>query len=325
MTTDDANPQFSRPIPDDVRREAVGLVRDFATGRPTTADMEVIRRWRAQGVEHERAWVAACMEWRKLGEITRAFDVSHPAPSYPPASRMGRRAFFGATASAAGVLGVAAFVRPPLGLWPSWSELRADYRTGVGEQREVALDATTLLSLNTRTSVALQSLAGQRRIELIAGEAALSVRAGACEMVAGNGQIEVANGEIEVRLRDGGPITLSCSAGTARLRHPGGGMDLRAGQQVVYDDRAVHPVGRPSPAAYAWRQGVVVFQDLALDDVVDEINRYRAGRVVLMNADLARHRLSARFSIAELDDAITHIEQMYRAKVRRVGNVVFIT
>ncbi|HCP78124.1 MAG TPA: iron dicitrate transport regulator FecR, partial [Pusillimonas sp.] len=73
------------------------------------------------------------------------------------------------------------------------------------------------------------------------------------------------------------------------------------------------------------RDGVVVFEDLSLDDVVDEINRYRPGRVVLMNSALARHRLSARFSIASLDEAITHIEQMYEATVRRVGNVVLIS
>lgn len=327
MTTDDANSQFSCPTPDGLAREARGLVRDFASGRPTTADKQVILRWRAQSAAHEQAWTAACVEWRKVGAMARALEARHSAPRYPQATRMGRRAFFGAAASAAGALGAVALVRPPLDLWPSWSELGADYRTGVGEQRTVALDANAELSLNTRTSVALRTGGDRPRVELISGEAALSVHGGrgACEMLAGNGRIDLSHGEIEVRRLDGGRTSVSCAQGSARLLHPGGNVDLRADQQLVYDDRAVQRVVRSSPAASAWRQGVVVFQDLSLADVVDEINRYRPGRVVLMNAELARHRLSARFSISELDEAITHIEQMYQASVRRVGNVVFIT
>lgn len=327
MRHDSATPSFSGPAPDALRREANGLVREFATGRPTVADTDMIRRWRAQSAAHERAWKAACVEWRKLGVVARAFDASRPAPVRPRAPRMGRRAFFGAAASAAGALGVVAALRPPLGLWPSLSEWGADYRTGVGEQRELALDADTRLSLNTRTSVALRGGGERPRIELIAGEAALSVRAGrgSCEIVAGSGRIDVPEGEIEVRRLDGARTRVTCSAGRARLLHPGGSVDLRPDQQVVYDDQAVQPIARPGPAASAWRQGVVVFQDLPLDAVVDEINRYRPGRVVLMNAALARHRLSARFAIPALDEAIAHIQRMYQADVRRVGNVVFIT
>lgn len=327
MTTDDANSPFSCPTPDGLAREARGLVRDFATGRPTTADTQVILRWRAQSAAHEQAWKAACVEWRKVGEVARALEASQPAPRYPRATRMGRRAFFGAAASAAAACGVVAVVKPPLGLWPSWSEMGADYRTGVGEQRTVALDVNTELSLNTRTSVALRRDGARPRVELISGEAALSVHGGRgpCEMLSGNGRIDVSHGEIEVRRLDGGRTSVSCSQGAARVWHPAGNVDLRPDQQLVYDDRAVQRVTPANPAAAAWRQGVVVFQDLSLAEVVDEINRYRPGRVVLMNGELARHRLSARFSISELDEAITHIEQMYAASVRRVGNVVFIT
>ena len=327
MRHDSATPAFPGAAPEALRREANGLVRDFATGRPTVADTDMIRRWRAQSAAHEQAWTAACVEWRKLGAIARAFDASQPAPTRAPAPVLRRRMFFGAAASAAGALGVVAVLRPPMGLWPSWSEWGADYRTGVGEQRELALDDATRLSLNTRTSVALQRGGERPRIELIAGEAALSVRAGrgSCEILAGQGRIDVPEGEVEVRRLDDGRTSVTCSAGHARLRHPGGSVDLRADQQVSYDDNAVQPIVRPGAAASAWRQGVVVFQDLPLDEVVDEINRYRPGRVVLMNAELARHRLSARFSIAALDEAIAHIERMYNAGVRRVGNVVFIT
>ena len=53
-------------------------------------------------------------------------------------SRPARRAFSarpGVRRDGAGV----AVVVPPFGLWPSWRELGADYRTAKGEQRRVVL------------------------------------------------------------------------------------------------------------------------------------------------------------------------------------------
>ncbi|WZB60942.1 FecR domain-containing protein [Achromobacter xylosoxidans] len=64
-----------------------------------------------------------------------------------------------------------AVVAPPFGLWPSWRELGADYRTAKGEQRRVVLPGAAVLDLNTRTSIALRA-AG---VELISGEAAISL------------------------------------------------------------------------------------------------------------------------------------------------------
>lgn len=326
MNTDHANESFSKFTPGVLERQARDLLCDFATGRPTTADIEIIRHWRAQSAAHEKAWVAACSEWKKIGMAASAFDARLPAISSTRKVRASRRAFFGVALSAAGALGAVAIVRPPLGLWPSWSEMGADYRTAIGEQREIALDAGTHLLLNTRTSVAVQQHNGQSRIELIAGEAALSVWGRrACELMAGNGFIDVADGEVNVYRLDATRVRVYCTAGSARLRHPDGDRVLQAGQRVFYDGDAVEQVVHSSGQASTWREGVVVFKDMSLDDVVDEINRYRPGRVVLMNSALARRRLSARFSIASLDEAITHIEQMYQATVRRVGDVVFIT
>ncbi|MBO9356984.1 DUF4974 domain-containing protein [Bordetella petrii] len=326
MTTDPAKAPLSSFTERELERQARDLLREFATGRPTTADMEVIRHWRAQSLAHEKAWVAACSQWRRIGAAARAFDARFPAPPRPRAARVGRRAFFGAALSAAGVLGAVALVRPPLGLWPSWSEMGADYRTATGEQREITLDADARLLLNTRTSVALHQRGGQPRIELIAGEAALSVwGGGACELAAANGSIDVASGDVDVHRLDVARVRVYCVAGSARVKHPAGDRILQAGQLVFYDDRTLQSVARAGVQAPTWREGVVVFEDLPLEDVVEEINRYRPGRVVLMNSALARHRLSARFSIASLDEAITHIERMYHATVRRVGDVVFIT
>src|SRR3546814_12531744 len=114
------------------------------------------------------------------------------------------------------------------------------------------------------------------RIELIAGEAALSVRGQrSCEVAAGSGRVDVADGDIEVRRLDAERVRVRCTAGTAHLRHPGGNIDLGAGQYVSYDAGVVQPVARMSQAASSWRQGVVVVRDLSLRAGGDEISSAR--------------------------------------------------
>ena len=93
--------------------------------------------------------------------------------------------------------------------------------------------------------------------------------------------------------------------------------------QIAYDDDALDAPA-PLPARPSdWRAGVVSFHDLPLEQAIDEINRYRPARVVLMNGDLARRRLSARYEVQDLDWAIAQIQQLYGAQVRRVGDLVF--
>ena len=60
----------------------------------------------------------------------------------------------GAIVAAAGYI----MVRTPFGLWPSIKRLFADYRTGKGERRKVALTPDVSLELNTLTSVAVRSV-----------------------------------------------------------------------------------------------------------------------------------------------------------------------
>ena len=58
-------------------------------------------------------------------------------------------------------------------------------------------------------------------------------------------------------------------------------------------------LGAPRDADLAaisgWRRGVLEFNDVPLAQVVDEINRYRAGRILLMGDRLAGSRVQARF------------------------------
>ncbi|MEI2418442.1 DUF4880 domain-containing protein [Orrella sp. JC864] len=313
-----------------IQAEAHAWARKLATGRPTRRDGQAFVRWRAQSAAHEQAWRQACRHWQVLGVAARQYEAQHPdlaqqARAAPRPVQPRRRLLLGAAVPALGAMAAVALVKPPFGLWPSWTELGADLRTATGEQREVEL-AGVRLALNTRTSVALQSGRGHPRIELIAGEAAVSASGGApCEVVAGSGHIRLDAGDIELRHLPSGQVRMRCNQGAAQLRHPARELALLASQEVLYDS---HRLGEPTglgQQGQGWRQGIVAFHDMPLAQAIEEINRYRPGRVVLLRGALAERRLSGRFAVDALDEAIVHIQKMYDAQVRRVADVVFLS
>ncbi|WP_232467968.1 FecR family protein [Bordetella genomosp. 13] len=310
--------------------EARAWVRLLATGRPDSDDAQAFRQWHACSAAHARAWTRACREWDDVGQVAHAFRARHghasAAAAWPPRSS-GRRWFLGAAASAVAASAAVAVVRPPFGLWPSWSELGADYRTATGEQRDIALEGEVSLALNTQTSVAVASLDGMPRIELIAGEAAVrNPGLRPLEVVAGPGRIRLADGGVEVRRLAAGDMRVRCTAGGAQLWHPLRTVALREHDEIAYDMRSIGtPTRRTAAAGSAWRQGMVVFEDTPLSAAVQEINRYRPGRVVLLDDELGRRRLSGRFRIDALDQAIEQLQQLYGAQVQRVGQVVLLS
>lgn len=317
------------PAVADIGAQARAWVRLLATGRPTTEDAQAFRQWREQSPAHAQAWTQASREWKEVGEVAEAFRMRHPhAAARTAPARPERRWFLGAAASAAGALGVAAMVRPPMGLWPSWSELGADYRTATGEQRDISLDGQVRLALNTQTSVAVHAGGELARIELIAGEAAVqNPRPQPLEILAGEGRIRLAVGGVEVRRMAGDRVRVLCTDGAAELRHPLRTVALQAREEIAYDAATV---GQPSHRAVAgigsaWRRGMVAFDDTPLAAAVEEINRYRPGRVVLVGEQLAQQRISGRFRIGALDQAIVQIQQLYGAEVRRLGDVVLLS
>ncbi|AZG11768.1 iron dicitrate transport regulator FecR [Pigmentiphaga sp. H8] len=308
---------------DAVLQQARAWARRLAVGRPTTADAEALRRWCAQSAVHAQMWRRASAEWRDMGEVLQTVRRQIPAARIARPVSPGRRWFVGAAvATAAGVVGM---VNPPLGLWPSWSEMGADYRTAVGEQLSVALSAHIQLLLNTQTSITVRE-ADPLRVELIAGEAEIRSDGRApLEIQAGSGRIRLAAGCVEVRHLANEETRVLCTEGRAEVRHAHGVLTLNARESASYGaGRMLAALGGEPAVPSGWRQGYIVFHDTPLTDAVAEINRYRSGRVILMSDELARQRISGRFTIQDTDQAITLIQQLYAAHVRRVANVVML-
>jgi transmembrane sensor len=327
-------------MPSSLDREAYAWVMRFAAGEASPADIEALKQWCAGEPARAEAFDRVSRTWRELGPLGQELSAEGALSAHPddpshaivhaPAS-IGRRAFLGGAlaASAAGVTILAA-VHPPLELWPSWSELAADYRTRTGEQRRVMLADNTSIEMNTQTSIDLRSAGEERgRIELITGEAMISAppkASGTLTVLAANGRIVATDAQFNVRYQ-GDAVCVTCVAGDVSVELRAAIVRLPAGQQIVYSDKGISPaVAVDAAVVAAWQNGIVIFKSTPLSEVVAEVNRYRSGKVILTNEALGRRLFNARLRIADIDRVVSQIEQAFGAKATTLpGGIVLLS
>lgn len=305
-----------------IQREGLDWVALLVSGRATLNDRVSLERWRAQSSAHAEAFSAAV----KLVRLarTRKFPGSEqfrPALWERPMTR--RMALGGAIAAATSV----AIIRPPLELWPSLAELTSDYRTGVGERREVALATGLSLELNTRTSVALKSHRGQPGIALIAGEVAANVRLPAAQrfyVIAGGSRISANDASFDLRMSDDG-VCVTCARGMVHI-----GDDLVAlgpRQQLTFTRSGFgKPVIVDPSVVTAWRNGELIFYNASLGHIVTEINRYRSGKIVILNSELASRQFNSTFRIDHIENVVADLQKLANVSATTLpGGIVLLS
>ncbi|MDH1065569.1 FecR family protein [Pseudomonas sp. GD03985] len=285
--------------PLDLAREANAWVARLTSGQATVEDARALREWCATSADHAEAYREAAQLWRQLGELPRA-----------PARRRSRWRPLGA--------GLAACV---LALGFAWLQAGqridarawlADHSTGVGERREIRLEDGSRIELDARTRLDLDFSAERRRIVLSGGAAVFHVSHDAARpfvVEADDGSVTALGTVFEVR-HQGSGVRVTCSEGAVAVRLAGRAPQrLEAGRQLRYDALdGGHPAPVDSAEALAWRQGVLIFKQRPLGELVEELNRYRAGRVILADAELARRPVSGVFHLQRPNEALAHIQ-----------------
>lgn len=320
-------------MPSDAREdEAFEWLTRLTSGEVTTGELRALERWRAQSPSNETAFVEAAKLWDSVKPAVETVarqdrGVARSAQFPRTNMRMGRRAMLGGALAAGAAYLV---VRPPLGLWPSLSELTSDYRTATGQQRRITTDGGATIAMNTQTSVDIRPAAGEaERIELIAGEAAIATAANASRSIvafAGDGRATATDATFNMR-RSGSSVCVTCVTGAVLVEQRGHPVTLQQRQQVSYADEGMGPAVEVDPAGVmAWQEGILVFHDEPLGRVIEEVNRYWPGRIIVANANLGKRLVTARFKLDHLEDAITQIQLVFRANVTRLpGGVVVLS
>jgi transmembrane sensor len=321
---------------DPIRHQAVAWVQRMRSGEATADDAKALTEWCAQSPGHVAALAEAKRMWSDIGaagKILRAHShgVATSLDRLNERRRVvGRRAFLGGGLAAAASYAV---VHPPFHLWPSFSELSADYRTATGEQRRIELAADVSVQLNTQSSLAIEPAdANADRVQLISGEASFVTSTQAERsliVLAADGTTIGSRARFDVRhmnVAGKASVCVTCLEGHVLVEKGADSATLLSGHQLRYDAAGLSfaaPID--AEVVSAWQRGIIVFRSVPLAEVVEEINRYRPGRIVLVNRELGTKPVNGRFRVDQMNEILIRLEQAFNARVRTLpGGIVLL-
>lgn len=292
-----------------LEQEALAWVLKMTSGKATAADRDAFLRWRARGSQYEAAALDAMRLWQRVGSAA----AIQRAPRHPS-----RRLFLQGGAMAASVAGLA-FAGSKLGFLPAFQDVFADYKTVAGEQRRLSLPGDITVELNTRSGLSLDRQKGDGYLELVSGEAAFTAPAGSSLSVSAARAIVSADGAMFLVRREGALATVSCLEGSVEMLAPQM-LRLSKGQRAICDGErvATHPIADIDAVA-AWRKGQLVFRDEPLAEVVEELNRYKKGLVIVIDDAAARRRVTGVFHLGRVNEALDHIGVVLDLPVRHLS------
>lgn len=299
-------------------RQARAWLVHLTSGTATREDGEAFRRWCTASDQHAEAFARTRRMWEDLGPAIalrddRADRGARTAPRH--GVRMNRRIFLVTAVSASVAAVMIGRYGANLGAGAGDG---SRLRTAVGEQRSVEVVPGVTVEMNTATDIALHgkgsAITGMRlrsgeavvRID-VSRRASFAVDLADAKLVSGPGSsfaVRCIDHESAVTCLDGDTVL---SIGSVKTR-------VKPAQQLAFDDNGIaDPVAVNPDKALAWRRRVLIYDNQPLAAVVADINRYRPGRIVITDRALGERRVHARFTLDQMSDVATLIQDAYGA------------
>lgn len=343
-----------------LREEAAGWAVRLDAGPLSSEERRDLARWLKGSPAHVDEFLTACAVFDLLGdtEDRAAIDLADlmaPADEAVVSlqAERARRGFvarhvrsISAFAAAFIVTIVSVFLLVESFNPPSSEKTSMFASTAFGETETLTLEDGSSLTLNTETLLSVTLGADARTVSLSSGEVFADVAhepARPFRVLAGDMAVEALGTAFNVRYLEGGlrvdvregvvlvgagdPVERAAYEGalqTGPVRLEDGRVLLAAGQWMALDAGSAEPrLGRIDLAnVAAWKEGRLVFQNVALADVAAEFNRYNRTRLVITDDDLAAERVSAVFDARDPDALVASLELTGRARAVRRGSEI---
>ncbi|TFZ57697.1 FecR family protein [Methylorubrum sp. Q1] len=300
---------------DPVEREAAAWVARLSSSDATQADHRAFEAWRKADPVHAAAYAEMDALWRRLGHLPdpRPRKTSDKTSNKTPKSLAGLAA----------VALIAAALAYETGLL---DRLRADLWSGVGTIEHATLPDGSRVDLNTDTAIAVRFTAGERGIALLRGEASFDVVPDPSRpfVVRGGGLSVRAVGTRFFLRADGADSPVGVAEGRVDVSAESGRVVVSAGEEVRIGGDALHVAAADVERATAWRDGRLIFSGKPLAAVLAELNRYRRGRIVLLDRGLGERRVTGAFDARNTDDALDVIAATMGTRIRRLSPLLVL-
>ncbi|KPD29026.1 MULTISPECIES: FecR domain-containing protein [Pseudomonas aeruginosa group] len=321
-----AGPPAAEAIAPQVLGEAASWLLLMQEGPLAPAQQAELESWRLRSAEHQRAWRRAERLLANIGSLPPALarrTLERPGGS-------GRRAV---------LRGLALFIGgAPLAWWGWRAQLwrdgfGADHLTAVGERRHLTLEDGSQVEMNTDSALDLRYDAGQRLLRLYRGEIYIRTAADRREpprpflVRTEQGLMRALGTAFSVR-REGTETVLAVYEGAVQVRpedaaSAADGRVIEAGQRVRFDRQRIGPVESAGEAALAWRQGLLVADEMPLRQWAGELMRY-GSESIECEPSLGPLRVSGTFPVDDLPLALAMLAQTHGLRLVHQGRRVLI-
>ena len=179
------------------------------------------------------------------------------------------------------------------------------YQTDVGGRMTAHLDDGSTVQLNTDSRLRVRFRLGERRLELVKGQAFFDVAHDARRpflVTAGPMEVRAVGTRFDVR-HDGPGASVVLAQGKVQVRAKDvreAGWTLSPGQELVLRSGVrAHPARVDVASLTGWTNNVITFHDVALIDAVAEMNRYERAKITLAPGVQVHAKISGLFSPGE--------------------------
>ena len=271
-------------------------------------------QWLAESDAHRAAWHKMEKLWGALGELPAVPSAQdsrrsvHKPQSVPQPSRRSRRLWPRLTAAAC-VATIAVMMAPEATL-----ALRADYQTGVAQVRTVQLADGSTVVLSPQSALKVLDDDG-RQVELLKGQAYFQVAPDPQHpFIARAGQlsVRVLGTAFDLDLRqDTAEVALEHGQVQAENIQAALSERLLPGQRLKFS----WPSGKversslaPTQVA-AWRGGSLFIENQRVADIVDHLQRYTSGWIVITDPTLKARRITGVYDLNDPPRALKALAQ----------------
>jgi len=292
-------------------------------GALTDQEQAELQHWIACDSRHEAALRFAEQTWAALGDVYKEPPVNRQRSSATtmPVRRAKRRRSWQRAAAVALVVVVAGvgWVRGPEVLL----RMQADYLTEKGEVRTVQLADGSKVELDSGSAIRLDYDGVQRRIRLLQGSAIFDVAPMVGEetrpfvVQSAGGQTRALGTRFVVARESDSQAwvgvlehSVEVSLQAIPIKGPADRV-VKEGLAARYNLQEGIVAMDPFDVerATSWRRGVLIFDHQPLAKVIEQLNLYRPGRVVLTDSALGDREVSGVFRLDMLDTALGTLTQ----------------
>lgn len=193
----------------------------------------------------------------------------------------------------------------------------SDYSTTVGERWRIDLADNTQVQLNTDSAIDVKYTHERRQIQLLRGEILVDPNPADSRPLwvqTAEGLTRAVSGRFSLRQRDGF-TQLGADQGALSVQIPSRSLVLQPGELISFDAHAVLARRPQRDGELAWRGGMIVAQGMRLEDFLEELSRYRRGRLACDPA-VRGLRVSGTYPLADTDRILAALAQTLQLDVQ---------